>query len=183
VLAVLVISAEYSTGTIRAALAAVPRRPLVLSAKVLVFGVLVVLTGEVSSFAAFRVGQEILSGHTPTASLADPDVARAVVSGGFYVTALGLLGLGMAAIIRHTAAAISTFVGVPFILPVITAVLPSSQPDDVGRFLPANIGTVMISAHHHDTNAFGPWPSFAILAGDAAAALAAGGILLSRRDA
>jgi ABC-2 type transport system permease protein len=183
VLAVLVISAEYSTGTIRATLAAVPRRPLVLSAKVLVFGVLVVLTGEVTSFAAFGVGQKILSGHTPTASLADPDVARAVVGGGLYVTALGLLGLGMAAIIRHAAAAISAFVGVLFILPVITAVLPSSLADDVGRFLPANIGTVMISAHHHDTNAFGPWPSFAILAGYAAAALAAGGILLSRRDA
>jgi hypothetical protein len=70
-----------------------------------------------------------------------------------------------------------------FILPVITAVLPSSLADDVSRFLPAAIGTVMISAHHHDANAFGPWPSFALLAGYAAAALVAGGILLTRRDA
>jgi hypothetical protein len=183
VLAVLVVSAEYSTGTIRATLAAVPRRPVVLVAKVLVFGVLVLVTGEFTSFAAFAVGQKVLSGHTPTASLSDPDVARAVVSGGLYITALGLLGLGIAAIVRHTAAAISTFVGILFILPVISAVLPSSLADDVTRFLPAAIGTVMISAHHHDTNAFGPWPSFALLVGYAAAALIAGGVLLTRRDA
>lgn len=183
VLAVLVVSAEYSTGTIRATLAAVPRRPHVLVAKVLVFGVLVLVTGELTSFAAFGLGQQVLSGHTPTASLSDPDVVRAVVSGGLYLAALGLLGLGLAAIIRHTPAAISTFVGMLFILPVITAVLPSSLADDVGRFLPANIGTVMLSAHHHNTDAFGPWPSFAILAGYAVAALLAGGILLVRRDA
>jgi ABC-2 type transport system permease protein len=183
VLAVLIVSAEYSTGTIRATLAAVPRRPLVLAAKVLVFGALVLVTGELTSFAAFGIGQQVLSGHTPTASLSDPEVVRAVVSGGLYLTALGLLGLGLAAIVRHTAAAISTYVGVLFILPVITAVLPSSLADDVSRFLPAAIGTAMISAHRHTTNAFGPWPSFAILAGYAAAALVAGGILLTRRDA
>jgi ABC-2 type transport system permease protein len=183
VLAVLVISAECSTGTIRATLAAVPRRPLVLVAKVLVFGVLVLVTAELTSFAAFALGQQVLSGHTPTASLSDPDVMRAVVSGGLYITALGLLGLGIAAIIRHTAAAISTFAGVLFILPVITAVLPSSLADDVSRFLPATIGTVMLSAHHHDTTAFGAWPSLALLAGYATAALVAGGVLLTRRDA
>lgn len=105
------------------------------------------------------------------------------MSGGLYLTALGLLGLGLAVIVRHTAAAISIFVGVLFILPVITVVLPSSLADDVSRFLPAAIGTVMISAHHHDANAFGPWPSSALLAGYAAAALVAGGILLTRRDA
>jgi hypothetical protein len=63
------------------------------------------------------------------------------------------------------------------------SVLPGSLADDVSRFLPAAIGTVMLSARHHDTNAFGPWPSFALLAGYAAAALVAGGVLVTRCDA
>jgi ABC-2 type transport system permease protein len=183
VLGILVISAEYSTGTIRATFSAEPRRPLVLVAKVAVFGIVTLIVGEIVSFVAFFLGQRILSGTTPTATLSDPGVLRAVVSGGLYLLALGLLALGLASIIRVTAAAISTFVGVLFILPIIADVLPSSFTSDIGRFLPANIGTVMMSAHYHGTDPFGPWTSFALLCAYAAVFLVAGGILLVRRDA
>jgi hypothetical protein len=183
VLGILVISAEYSTGTIRATFSAEPRRPLVLVAKVAVFGIVTLIVGEIVSFVAFFLGQRILSGKTPTATLSDPGVLRAVVSGGLYLLALGLLALGLASIIRVTAAAISTFVGVLFILPIIADALPSSFTGDIGRFLPANIGTVMMSAHYHGTDPFGPWTSFALLCAYAAVFLVAGGILLVRRDA
>ena len=182
-LGVLVISAEYSTGTIRATFSAEPRRPLVLVAKVAVFGIVTLIVGEMVSFAAFFLGQRILSGKTPTAILSDPGVLRAVVSGGLYLLALGLLALGLASIIRVTAAAISTFVGVLFILPIIADVLPSSFTSDIGRFLPANIGTVMMSAHYHGTDPFGPWTSFALLCAYAAVFLVVGSVLLVRRDA
>jgi hypothetical protein len=183
VLGILVISAEYSTGTIRATFSAEPRRPLVLVAKVAVFGIVTLIVGEIVSFVAFFLGQRILSGKTPTATLSDPGVLRAVVSGGLYLLALGLLALGLASIIRVTAAAISTFVGVLFILPIIADVLPSSFTSDVGRFLPANIGTVMMSAHYHGTDPFGPWTSFALLCAYAAVFLVVGSVLLVRRDA
>ncbi len=183
VLGILVISAEYSTGTIRATFSAEPRRPLVLVAKVAVFGIVTLIVGEIVSFAAFFLGQRILSGKTPTAILSDPGVLRAVVSGGLYLLALGLLALGLASIIRVTAAAISTFVGVLFILPIIADVLPSSFTSDIGRFLPANIGTVMMSAHYHGTDPFGPWTSFALLCAYAAVFLVVGSVLLVRRDA
>ena len=61
VLGVLVMSAEYGTGTIRATLSAVPRRPVVLTAKVLVFGAVAVVVSEVLAFSAFALGQAILS--------------------------------------------------------------------------------------------------------------------------
>jgi hypothetical protein len=183
VLGVLVVSAEYSTGTIRATFSAVPRRPLVLVAKVVLFAVVAFVVGEIVSFAAFLLGQHILSGKTPTASLSDPTAVRAVVSAGLYLTALGLLALGLATIVRHTAAAISTFVGLLFILPIIADVLPSSFANDVDRFLPADIGTRMMSVHYHGADPFGPWISFALLAGYAAVILVAGGVLLIRRDA
>jgi ABC-2 type transport system permease protein len=106
-----------------------------------------------------------------------------VVSGGLYLLALGLLALGLASIIRVTAAAISTFVGILFILPIIADVLPSSLTSDIGRFLPANIGTVMMSAHYHGTDPFGPWTSYALLCVYAAVFLVVGSVLLVRRDA
>jgi ABC-2 type transport system permease protein len=183
VLGVLVISAEYSTGTIRATFSAIPHRPLVLAAKALLFAAIVFIVGEVVAFVAFFIGQGILKGHTPTASLSDPSALRAVISAGLYLVVLGLLALGLAAIIRHTAAAISTFVGTLFVLPIIAAVLPSSFSDDVSRFLPQQIGTVMMTAHYHGNDTFGPWTGFLLLCGYAAASLIVAGVLLVRRDA
>lgn len=182
VLGVLIISAEYSTGTIRATFSAIPRRPLVLAAKALLFGVVVLVVGEVVAFVAFFVGQSILSGHTPTASLSDASVLRAVFSAGLYLVVLGLFALGLAAIIRHTAASISAFVGSLFVLPIIADVLPSSFSDDVSRFLPQQIGTVMMTAHYHGPDTFGPWTSFLLLCGYAVAALVIAGALLVQRD-
>jgi hypothetical protein len=132
---------------------------------------------------AFLIGQRILSGKTPTASLSDPSALRAVIGGGLYLVALGLLALGLAMIIRHTAASISTFVGSLFVLPIIAAVLPSSYSDDVSRFLPQQIGTVMTTAQYHGTDTFGPWTGFIILCAYAAGALIIGAVLLVRRDA
>ncbi len=183
VLGVLVVSAEYSTGTVRATFAAIPHRIEALVAKVLVFATITLVVGEAVSFAAFLIGQSILSGHTPTASLSDPSVLRAVISAGLYLVALGLLAMGLAAIIRHTSASISTFVAALFVLPIIAAVLPSSFSEDVSRFLPQQIGTVMITAAYHGADPFGPWLSFVLLCAYAAAFLVIGGVLLVRRDA
>ncbi len=183
VLAVLLVSAEYGTGTVRSTFAAVPRRLYVLVAKAALFAAVAFVIGEVVSFVAFLIGQHILAGRAPTASLSDPTVMRAVVSGGLYLTALGLFALGLASVIRHTAGSISAFVGSLFVLPIIADVLPSSFAADVDRYLPADIGTVMLSANYHGTDPFGPWVSFAILCGYAAAALVVGGVLLVRRDA
>ncbi|HLX88554.1 MAG TPA: hypothetical protein VKR22_08900, partial [Acidimicrobiales bacterium] len=169
VLGVLVMSAEYGTGTIRATLSAVPRRNVVLVAKIVVFGVVAVVVSEILAFSAFGVGQAILSGKhavgsaqilqgralqigispsqipkallsSGSASLGQPDVLRAVVGAGLYLAVLGLLALGLATIIRHTAGAISAFVGVVLVLPLIVQALPTSISNAVARYLPANIG-------------------------------------------
>jgi ABC-2 type transport system permease protein len=186
VLGILVMSAEYGTGTIRATLAAIPNRPLVLATKALVFTAVSVVVGLAVSFVAFFIGQAVLSGSTPHAVLADPGVLRAVIGGGLYLAVLGLLALGLATIVRHTAGAISAFVGVLFILPLIAQALPSSIRDDIGKFLPANIGatlTSVVPGFRSSTSAFSPWVGFAILCGYAVVALGVGAWLLQRRDA
>jgi ABC-2 type transport system permease protein len=215
VLGVLVMSAEYGTGTIRATLAAVPRRPVVLTAKVLVFGAVAVVVSEILAFGAFAVGQALLSARhavgssafaaqraqqlgvkvphdvkgllaTGSASLGQPGVLRAVVGGGLYLAVLGLLALGLATVIRHTAGAISAFVGVVLVLPLIVQALPTSISDAVARYLPANIGLVMFSTNGLPDRvgpAFSPWTGFAILVLYTVVILAIGCWVLVRRDA
>lgn len=91
VLGVLVISAEYSTGTHPGHVLRGPSPAPVLVAKVVVFGAVTLVVGEIVSFVAFFIGQAILHGKTPTAALSDPGDLRAVCGGGLYLLALGLL--------------------------------------------------------------------------------------------
>ncbi len=215
VLGVLVMSAEYGTGTIRATLSAVPRRPVVLAAKVLVFGTVAVVVSEVLTFSAFAVGQAILSAkhavgtraaaaqraqqfgvkiphnfqiflQSGSASLGQPNVLRAVVGAGLYLAVLGLLALGLATIIRHTAGAISAFVGVVLVLPIIVEALPTGLSNALARYLPANIGLVMFSTQgvpDHVASAFSPWTGFALLVFYTVVTLVIGCWVLVRRDA
>ena len=62
VLGVLTISGEYGTGTIRSSLAAMPRRGVLLAAKVAVVGLCTLVVGEALSFIAFFEGQAVLRG-------------------------------------------------------------------------------------------------------------------------
>jgi len=184
VLGVLVMSSEYGTGTIRSTLAAAPRRPLVLSAKVLVFGAVALVVGEVVAFVAFFVGQALLSAPAVHASLSTPGAWRAVVGSGLYIAVLGLFSLGLATVIRHTAGAISAFVGILLVLPLVVAALPSSLQSDVRRFLPDRIGSELINGNGFGfPGAFSPWIGFLIMCGYTAALLVAGGVLMVRRDA
>ncbi len=185
VLGVLVVSAEYSTGTVRAVFPAAPHRRSVLLAKILVFTVVAVVVAEFVSFTSFLLGQALLSAPAIHATLATPGALRAVVGCGLYIAALGLLGLGLATIIRHSAAAISTFVGILLILPLLVQALPNSIAMNVRRFLPDRIGADMISANGslHGSDVFSPWVGFLILVGYVIVANVVGAVLLTRRDA
>ena len=184
ILGVLVMSGEYGTGTIRATLSAAPRRPLVLLAKLIVFGAVALFIAEVVSFLAFFVGQSLLTAPAPHATLATPGAWRAVVGSGFYVAVLGLFSLGLATIVRHTAGAISAFVGILLVLPLIVQALPTSLSLDARRFLPDRIGVQILNGSANSfRGAFSPWIGLLILCGYAAALLVIGGVLLVRRDA
>jgi ABC-2 type transport system permease protein len=186
VLGVLVVTSEYSTGTIRATFGAVPHRTGVLAAKVAVFSVVAFVLGEILAFSSFFIGQAILNGSTPTASLSQPGVLRAVVGGGLFLTVLGLFALGVGSIIRHSAGAITTFVAIFFVVPLIVEALPSSIKNVVGRYLPDNIGSTMTTVKQGfrtDVPTFSPWAGFGLLCAYAAVTLIVGAVLLTRRDA
>lgn len=161
-LGVLVISSEYGTGMIHTTFTAVPQRRTVYAAKAAVFAAVAFVCGEVMSFAAFGLGQAILATKHVGTSLADPHVLRAVIGGGLYLTAVGLLGVAAAALIRHTAGALSTLFGLLFATSVIVDLLPTSWRNDVIRYMPANAGTQILTVHpSHDM--LGPWAGLGVL--------------------
>jgi ABC-type transport system involved in multi-copper enzyme maturation permease subunit len=183
VLGVLVISAEYSTGTIRATFCAAPKRSRVFAAKIVVFGVLSFVVVELTSFAAFFLGQFLLSSPATHATLSSPGAFRAVFGGGLFVCVLGLIAMGLGTIIRHTAGAISAFVGMLLIVPLIVQALPNQLSFNVRKFLPDRIGVHMITTKGQEFNQFGPWTGMLILCLYAAGLLLIGLVLLRRRDA
>jgi len=182
VLGVLFISSEYSSGMIRASLIAVPKRGRVLAAKSLVFAGVTFVVGEVISFTAFFVGQSLISGHAPHATLGDPGVARAVVGAGLALTALAVLSVAAGAVLRHPAAGIACMVAVLFVLPGIAQALPDSWRNPVTEYWPTQAGgqvaTVHVAAH-----SLQPWPGFGVMCLFVAIVYAVAWTLLDRRDA
>jgi ABC-2 type transport system permease protein len=180
----LLITSEYSSGTIRTTLAAAPKRPLLLATKMGVTAVLTVLYCELLSFASFFLGQAILSGGgAPSATLASPGAARAVVMTGLFVALIALMSFGFGLIFRSTAAAIAAFVGVIFVLPLVMREVSESSV----RFLPTNILTdsIMATVNQGQGGPFAPVSpavGLCLMTLYAAIVLAVGAALFVRRD-
>jgi len=182
-LGVLVITSEYSSGMIRATLAAVPQGRLMLTAKTLVFTATAVIAGIAACFAAYLVFQAFLpSSDSMRTSLSDPGVLRAVTGGGLYLTLLGLFGLGLGAVIRSSAGAVATLFGALFVPSLIMTLLPQSWQDTIGPYLPLQAGEAIYSVQRQ-TGTLGPWAGLGVFSLYAAAALAAGFFLIRHRDA
>ncbi|HEV2255351.1 MAG TPA: ABC transporter permease subunit [Streptosporangiaceae bacterium] len=179
VLGVLVMTSEYSSGTIRATLAASPRRPLVLTAKASVFGVAALITGELATFAGFLTGAAFVRTGVPHPALSQPAVLRAVALSGAYLSLVGLIGLALGAIVRHGAAAITTVVALVFVAPLLgLAATPA------GKFIPELIYANSLGATQPVSGfSLSPWAGLGIICAYAAVLLAVGGWLFARRDA
>ena len=183
VLGVLVMSGEYSTGMIRSSLTAVPRRLPVLWGKMAVFAGTVFGLSLIASLLSFFLGQALLSGHHLSVALTAPGALRSVIGAALYVTVAGLIGVALGALFRNTAAGISTFVGVFFVIPPLTELLPASVGNHVTPYLPSNAGEVLWGGTHGVTNALSPWTGFALLCGYAVVLIGAAAWRLRRADA
>jgi ABC-type transport system involved in multi-copper enzyme maturation permease subunit len=183
VLGVLVISGEYSTGMIRSSLMAVPRRLPVLWAKVIVFALVTFGLMLVASLVSFYAVQAIVTQHHVQHSLGDPGALRTVVGTALFLSVLGILCVGLGGMLRNTAGGIATFVALLFVLPGISAILPSSVNDAISPYLPLNAGTTIASHTFDNSHHLSPWGGFALFCGYAALAVFAAAVTLKRRDA
>jgi ABC-2 type transport system permease protein len=183
VLGVLVITGEYSTGMIRSSLMAVPRRLPVLWAKIAVYAAVTFLLSLIASFIAFFAVQAVVTQHHQQHALGDPGALRVVIGVALFLTVLGIMCTGIGALVRNTAGAIALFVGLLFVLPGITAILPSSLAASISPYLPLSTGTAVATSTFDNSHHLSPWGGFALFCGYAAVCVAAGAISLMRRDA
>lgn len=176
ILGVLTLTAEYSTGQIRLTFSAVPRRVTVLAAKAAVAGLAGLVLGEVLAFGAL--------GLTLAFGVKDVSLSAAsthVLAGGTSLCAVALLGLGLGAIVRHTAGAIVALPAILY-LPLIAFTVPSPWNDRIGRFTLLS-GVYQLVTTHPSSHLFSPAWSVLVLIAWPAAALIAAAVVLTRRDA
>lgn len=181
VLAILAMSAEYSSGTIRTTVAAVPQRGYVLVAKALLVAVLSLAIALAIAFGTFAICESIFSHYGLHVTLSRPGATRAIVGAGLYIGVLALFAMGLAAIIRHTAGAITALVAIVFIVPIVSNLLPDAWQQNFARYLPANAGG-SITQTIQTTGSLSPWRGFIVFVLWGIASLAAGWLLLRTRD-
>ena len=191
ILAVLVISGEYSSGMIRTTLAAMPHRATVLAAKAVTLTGIVAAAGTVAVLGSLLAGRLILPGHGftaargyPALSLADGPTLRATVGSILYLALIALLSLGVATVVRDSATSIGVVLGLLYLFPILSQVIGNPHWQRLLQQIgPMSAGLAIQATTDLRSLPISPWAGLGVTAGWAAAALLAGGLLLRMRDA
>lgn len=191
VLAVLVITSEYSTRMIRTTFSATPRRRTVLVAKTAVVSAVVLVVGLATSVACFQVGQWILRGNGfdyeggyPAVTLADREAFRAVVLSGAYLGLLAVFSVGVGAIVRHTAGAITIVLAVVLAPVIAVGFLPENVAQQVEKFSLMGAGLATQQTFDRPDNIqIGPGGGLLVVAAYAGLAILVALWTIGRRDA
>ncbi|MFD7506112.1 ABC transporter permease [Streptomyces sp. NPDC059850] len=182
-LGVLVVSSEYGTGMIRTTFTASPARARVLTAKALVFFSLAFVTTTLSLALVAFISSGMHSGPDVTQPNND-QLLGATVGVGTYVSLLGLLSLAVGSMLRHSAGAITTMLGVvllPSILPAFLMMSPSLA--DLGVEMQKYSSPFALAALFRIDDSVGSgWSQLGVLAVVTAAAFVAAYALLEKRD-
>jgi ABC-2 type transport system permease protein len=191
VLAVLMMTGEYSTGMIHATIAAMPRRLVVLAAKAINVAALVLVAGAVSVLGSLLAGRILLprNGFTHPANLVPLSVyygptLRAAVGSVLYLALIGLFSLGIATAVRDSAVALALVLGLVYVVPILgSLILDPHWERRFERYAPTNAGLAIQATKGLAKLPIGPWEGLAVFAAWATVAMAAGGLALRFRDA
>ncbi|MGY0491734.1 ABC transporter permease [Streptomyces sp. WG-D5] len=181
-LGVLTIASEYGTGMIRTTMTACSSRSRVLAAKAIVFFVLVaVLTTVFAALVgALQVG--IVGSDSPGGGV----WVKSTLGVGLFVALLGLLGLAVGTLVRHSAGAITIMVGV-VLLPLVMAIFmfAESLKDLQQALLEYSVPSQLAVLYDQSvTGNSGPtgWEPLWIMAGVTAVALGGAFLSINNRD-
>ena len=111
-------------------------------------------------------------------------VLTAIIGCALFVTVAALIAFALGSIIRHTAGAITSAIGLLFVLPVIVQILPDTWRWDIMRFFPDAAGRVVsVTIGQHNPHLWSAWPQFGVTLIYAAVLLMVGAYLFRKRDA
>ncbi|WP_066584922.1 ABC transporter permease [Cellulomonas timonensis] len=191
VLGALTITGEYSTGMIRSTFTAAPRRLPALWAKLLVLTVVTVVVSVVGLVLSYLLTLPLLSGTGVSLDLGDSETVRALAGVPLYLTAVTLLAFTIGAIMRHSAGAITTTLGVMLVVPMVFNILGVffTWAPRVGAYMPTTAGEQIMSfgglagSGMVSDVSLSPWMGISLLGAYVVALLALAAVLMRRRDA
>ena len=181
-------TSEFATGTIRVTLTALPRRLVAFGAKAAVVATVALAVASVASVLSFLMAQPLLheGGFVPPAypivSLADAPAIRAVGSTGVYLTLLALFAMGVAAVVRQTAAAVTWSAGLVLVPTVVMEFFTGTPRELLQQVAPAAGLAIQITSERYDTPPLGPWGGLGITTAWTLAALLAAAWTIRHRD-
>jgi len=123
----------------------------------------------------------VLSQRSIQTTLGADGVLRAVLGAALFLTWVGLFGLGLGTILRNSAAAIATLVGVLLVIPILVGFLPSDWRDHIRRWLPDAAGNALMTVHQNP-ELLTPGNSVLVLLAYLIAAMLLAAALLRTRD-
>ena len=176
-MAMLVMTAEYSSGTIRATLQWTPLRAHVILAKTAVVGGVTFVLGVLLGGLGALVADPIL-GDWGRFDLGE--TVGDMLGVGAYLALISIFTLGVGAALRGAVATLTT---VFLILTVVPATLGLSDVTFIHRIADALPGTAGLHFLRGDTDPYPPAVGLVLLAAWAVVALLAGYVVLRRRDA
>ena len=112
-------------------------------------------------------------------------VLTAIIGSALFVTVAALIAFGLGAIIRHTAGAITSAIGLLFVLSIIIQILPDTWRWDIMRFFPDAAGRVISVTlpGQQNPHLWSTWPQFLVTVIWMAVFVGVGGFLFRKRDA
>jgi ABC-2 type transport system permease protein len=191
ILAVLMVSNEYSSGMIHTTLAAMPNRLAVLAAKAILLAGLVLLAGAVGVFGSVLAGHLILPGHGFTAArgfhpvwLSYGPTLRAACGSVLYLVLIALMSLGVAVLVRDSAVSIGAALALLYVFPIVLSFIQNVHWEHrLERWTPTVAGLTIQDTTGLRSLAISPWGGLGVLGIWAGAALVLGGLALRLRDA
>ncbi|WP_116451265.1 ABC transporter permease [Blastococcus litoris] len=183
VLGAMIVTSEYGTGMIRATLAATPRRGAVLAAKALVLTATLFVVGTATAFLGYVAGNWFLDREGVGLALTDEGVLRSLFGSGLYLAGLGLFAAAVGLLVRHTAAVLSTVLGLVFVVGQMAWLLPGTWGEWVAKAMPGNAGSAVTTPVSFNPELLAPWTGFAVFAGEVALLTLIGYAQFRRRDA
>ncbi|MCX4546461.1 ABC transporter permease subunit [Streptomyces sp. NBC_01565] len=165
---------EYASGLIRATLTAVPARHRVVLAKAVVLTGVMCGVGAFVSLGTFTLSQAVLSGRGIGLSVSDPGVPGVLAANAALAPVSALVGLGIGALLRHTAMSVVTTCGLLVVLPGFFKPTVHQWANELFGYFPYYAWRGTLSQLHPRTGdalptaaeawaGFGLWPVLAVI--------------------
>lgn len=182
VVGTLLVTREYNTGTIVPTLLAEPRRGAVYGAKVLGGAAASAVCAAAAVVLTVAVGATVFAANGDETFLTDGAVVSTLAGTLVSLALWGLMGVGLGALLRNQAAALTIVLVATLLLePILGIVLSTADMPEAAGYLPGGASNLMSGG-----TTFGeegsPMTGFAVLAAYTAAALGAGAIRFMRYE-